>query len=157
MVKVLLIIAALLGLGYYIINYHSPFQTEVTEPYYVEIRVNYPEHDVQMVGVGKMNSYEDCKVRSAIVWAKSLEHLGEVKIDTECKKELPNKFLKLFSNQQASASYVAFDKGQESERDARFLIYGIPSSYVAKECEKITQKAKEEYSGKVYCIRGSVG
>ncbi|MEJ2395949.1 MAG: hypothetical protein P8Z77_14550 [Candidatus Thiodiazotropha sp.] len=85
MVKVLLIIAALLGLGYYIINYHSPFQTEVTEPYYVEIRVNYPEHDVQMVGVGKMNSYEDCKVRSAIVWAKSLEHLGEVKIGQLCR------------------------------------------------------------------------
>jgi hypothetical protein len=156
-VKVLLIVAVLLGLGYYIFNYHSPFQTEVTDPYYAEIRVKMRDQDVQLVGIAKMNSYEDCKARTLIVWAKSLEHVGEVKFNSECKKELPNKYLKLFDNQQASASYIAFDKGKDEERDARFLIYGVPSSHVYKACETITKEAKGDYTGEVYCIQGSVG
>ncbi len=155
--KVFLVAVVLLGLGYYLINYHSPFQAEVTDPYYAELRVKLRDQDVQLVGLAKMNSYEDCKARTLIVWAKSLRHIGEVKFNSECKKNLPHKYLKLFDNQQASASYVAFDKGRDEERDARFLIYGVPSSHVFKACETITKEVKEKYSGKVYCVQGSVG
>jgi hypothetical protein len=155
--KLVLAIAALLGLGYYIYNYHSPFQTEVTDPYYVEIRFRYQAHDIQLVGVGKMNSYEDCVARALTVWAKSLEHMGKVRISSECKKDLPQRYLKLFENKKSHATYVAFDKGEGGERDARFLIYGVPASHVYKSCEEITQKAKEKYSGEVYCIQGTVG
>ncbi len=155
--KAVLIIAALIGLGYYILNYHSPFQTEVTDPYYSEIRVKLREHDVELVGIGKMNSFEDCQARSLLVWVHSLKHIGEVKLDSECKQTVSGKYMKLFDNKQATASYIAFDKGQPGERDARFLIYGVPSSHVYKACDEITKKAKERYSGAVYCVQGSVG
>lgn len=155
--KGLLIVAALLGLGYYVIAFHSPFQTVVTDPYYAEIRVSLRDHNVQMVGITRMNSYEDCQARSLLVWAHSLKHMGEVKLNSDCKKAIPNKYSKLFENKQASASYIAFDKGQDGERDGRFLIYGVPSSLVFKECEKITRQAKQVYTGSVYCIQGSVG
>ena len=38
--KVLIVVLALFALGYYIITHHSPFQTEVTDPYYVEVRID---------------------------------------------------------------------------------------------------------------------
>ncbi|MEJ2454106.1 MAG: hypothetical protein P8103_08120 [Candidatus Thiodiazotropha sp.] len=155
--KGILIVVVLLGLGYYVIFHHSPFQTKVTDPHYVEIRLIIHDHDIQMVGVGKMNSYEDCQARSMLVWVNSLKHLGEVNVNSECKKTLPKKYLKLFDNEKASATYIAFDKGQGGERDGRFLIYGVPSSHVYKACEEIIQKAKHSYSGKVYCIQGTVG
>lgn len=155
--KLLLIFTVIFGLGYYIINYHSPFQTEVTDPYYAKIRVKLRDQDIQMVGIGRMNSYEDCQARSLIVWVRSLEHLGEVKLDSACTKTLSHKYMKLFSNQQATATYVAFDKGQGGERDGRFLIYGVPSSHVYKACEEITRNAKKRYTGAVYCVQGGVG
>ncbi len=155
--KALLIIAVLLGLGYYIVNYHSPFQTQVTDPYYSEIRVKLREHDVEMVGIGKMNSFEDCQARSLIVWANTLEHLGEVSFNSQCKKTLPNRFLKLFDNEPTSASYIVLDKGRGEERDGRFLFYGIPASQVYDACEEITKEIKQSYSGEVYCIKGRVG
>jgi len=157
-VKVLLVvILALLSLGYFIMTYHSPLQTAATDPHYVEVRINYLEHDVQLVGVAKMNSYEDCKVRSLLVWAHTLKHLGDVSVNSECMKELPKKYLKLFENKQANASYIVFNKGSDGERDGRFLIYGVPSSIVYQKCETIIKRVKENFSGEVFCVRGAVG
>lgn len=159
--KVLIVVLALLGLGYYVITHHSPFQTEITDPYYVEIRIDVPmqSNSLQVVGVGKMYSLQDCQARSVIAWTKSLEHLGKVRINSECKKEVEGKFLKLFDNAQATATYIAYDKGQDGERDGRFLIYGAPSSMAYEACKSVIEKAKKEspYTGEIYCVKGSVG
>lgn len=158
--KVFLVIAALLGLAYYIIGYHSPFQRTVTDPHYVEIRIDValPRTSVQLVGIGKMNSYEDCQARALLFWADNLAHLGRAKIDTECKKDLSNKYLKLFDNEQTTATYIAFDKGNDGERDGRFIIYGVPSSLAHEYCEKLIKESEDtNYSGKIYCVKGSVG
>ena len=152
-----LVVLALFGMALYVINNHSPFQTKVTDPYYVEIRIDFNHSDVQLVGVSKMNSFEDCQARALIVWVKNLDELGRVKVASKCSKELPHKYMKLFENKASTATYVAFDKGGDGERDGRFLIYGIPSSHVYRECEKITAKAKQNFSGKVYCVQGTVG
>jgi hypothetical protein len=160
-VKVLILVLALLGLGYYVITNHSPFQTEVTDPYYVEIRIDVPleRTNLQVVGIGKMYSLQDCQARSIIFWADMLEHLGKVSVAAECKKAVAKKFLKLFDNKQATATYIAYDKGQDGERDARFLIYGASSSMAYDACKSIVEKAKNEtpYSGEIYCVKGSVG
>lgn len=133
----------------------------MTDPYYVEIRVDVPldSTSLQVVGIGKMYSLQDCQVRSLVFWADMLEHLGKVKIDTECKKEIAEKYKKLFDNKQSTATYIAYDKGQEGERDARFLIYGAPSSMAYDACKMIVEKAKNEtpYSGEIFCVKGSVG
>ncbi len=155
--KALLVVAALLGLGYYIYNYHSPFQTEVTDPYFIEIRIKYQEYDVELVGVGRMNSYEDCQARALLVWADTLKTIGDVSLKSKCQKELSKKYLKLFNNQQTSATYVVFEKGKDEERDGRFLFYGLPSSLVHEHCETVAKKISGTYTGKVYCVKGSVG
>jgi len=160
-VKVILAIIALVGLVYYVIAYHSPFQTEVTDPYFVEIRINVPARSEQLnlVGIGRMNSLEDCQIRSMVYWSSMLDQLGKVKVSTECKQELPAKFLKLFENQQATATYVAFDKGNGGERDGRFLIYGASSTMVYDACQKFVEQATDtgKYQGRIYCVKGSVG
>ncbi|MCU7806253.1 MAG: hypothetical protein KZQ73_00040 [Candidatus Thiodiazotropha sp. (ex Semelilucina semeliformis)] len=155
--KIVVYLLVVSGLIYYVMTHHSPFQTEATDPYFVEIRLDIKESDVQLVGVGKMFSLEDCQARAALVWMDTLKHLGQVRVSSNCKKDLPKKYLKLFDNKKSSASYVAFDRGEGGERDARFLFYGIPSSYVYKECETLTKKAKESYSGDIYCVQGTVG
>ena len=128
--KILIFLLALTGFSYYVLTHHSPFQTEVTDPYYVEIRIDVPlkSTTLQMVGVGKMYSLQDCQARSLVVWANMLKHLGEVSVDTQCKKTLAKRYLKLFENQQVSATYIVYDKGRDEERDGRFLIYGAPST-----------------------------
>jgi hypothetical protein len=160
-VKVLIVVLFLLGASYYVISHHSPFQTEVTDPYYVEIRIDVPVRatQLQFVGVGRMNSLADCQARSMIVWANMLEHMGEVSVDTECKKKVAQKYMKLFDNKQATATYLAYDKGEGGERDGRFLIYGAPSSMAYEACKQYVEKATRQtsYSGQIYCIKGSVG
>jgi hypothetical protein len=86
-----------------------------------------------------------------------LKDLGKVNVATQCKKEISAKYQKLFANEKMTATYVVYDSGADGERDGRFLFYGIPSSQVFGKCEGITQKAKRHYSGKVYCIQGTVG
>ncbi len=160
--KVTFAILALAGLlAYYVIAYHSPFQTEVTDPYFVEIRIDVPirSEQLNLVGIGRMNSFEDCQIRSMLYWADMLQNIGKVKVSAECKKEVPEKFLKLFENQQATATYIAFDKGNGGERDARFLIYGAASGMAFEACEKFVEKTanNSEYQGRIYCVKGSIG
>lgn len=159
--KTFILLLILSGASYYVITHHSPFQTEVTDPYYVEIRIDVPLQttSLQMVGVGKMYSLQDCQARSLVVWANMLKHLGEVSVDTQCKKTLAKRYLKLFDNKQVSATYIVYDKGRDEERDGRFLIYGAPSSMAYDACKKVADKTKKKgvYTGEIYCIKGSVG
>lgn len=155
--KYLLLVIALLGIVFFVINSQSSFMAGAEDPYYIEMRLDIEKSDVQLVGFGKMISFEDCKRHAFTLWMKSLEALGKASFSSECKKELPAKYLKLFENKQANASYVAFDKGSDDERDGRFLIYGVPSSLVFQECETITREVARNYSGEVYCIKGGVG
>lgn len=155
--KYIIAIIILAGAAHYIYKNHSPFQTTMTEPYFIEIRVKDNKHDVQLVGFGKMLSHEDCLGRAAIFWSSVFDHIGEVEADSSCDKKLPVRYEPLFLNQQFNATYIVFEKGTDGERDGRFVIYGVPSSYVAKECDRITQKAKQKYKGKIYCVQGSIG
>lgn len=155
--KFILIVIILAGALQFIFSNHSPFQTTMTEPYFVEMRVNDNEHDIQLVGFGKMLSHEDCLGRAAIFWASVFEHVGETEANATCDKSLPKRYQPLFENQQFTATYIVFDKGSAGERDGRFIIYGVPSSYVAKECSKIISKAKQKYKGEIYCVQGSIG
>ena len=155
--KILIVIALIAGGLYFVITKHSPFQTELTEPYFVEIRVKDKTTGVELVGFGKMLSYEDCMGRAAIFWANAFKEIGKAEASASCNKELPKRYEPLFNNQQFRASYLVFEKGTESERDGRFVIYGVPSSIVSKECSKIINKIKQTYQGKVFCVQGSVG
>lgn len=155
--KGILTVLALTALGYYLYHNHSPFQTTVTDPYYAEIRINIRASNVQLVGFGKMNSLADCTARAALVWANSLQSLGEVEVKSDCKKEIGARYRRLFENEKVAASYIALDRGNDHERDGRFIFYGIPSSVVSRECDAITRQIGKGYQGKVFCVQGSVG
>ena len=156
--KRLLVITTFIVTLYYVYTNHSPFQTEITDPYFVEIRISVDNTNIELVGYGKMFSREDCLARSAKVWANVFKHTGKLNlVNTECIKTLPTRRQKLFDNKSIPASYLAFDKGNNRERDGRFIFYGIPSSYVIKECNKIIASAKKRYKGNIYCIKGTIG
>ncbi|HEC18269.1 MAG TPA: hypothetical protein ENI97_02885 [Gammaproteobacteria bacterium] len=155
--KKIIILIILAGGIQYVFSNHSPFQETMTEPYFVEIRVDDRENDIQLVGFGEMLSHEDCLGRAAIFWASVFEHIGKIEADATCSTELPERYQPLFDNQQFSATYVAFDKGSDGERNGRFVFYGVPSSVVAKACSRIISKAKQRYKGEIYCVQGHVG
>jgi hypothetical protein len=157
--KIFLAIVFLLGLGFYIFRYHMPIETEITDPHYFETRIKFEQkgHEIEMVAITMMHSYEDCKTNRKIAWTDSFEKVGEVTASTGCRMDLPQKYKKLFDNQRTSASYLAFDKGQASERDIRVLIYGVPASHVYQACQEIISHAKGDYKGDVYCVKGSTG
>jgi hypothetical protein len=161
-VKEILVVLLVVGLAYYVVTNHSIFQGPI-DPYFVKIQIHIPTPNastVKIVGIGKMHSLKDCQARSKAIWNRVFDDMGKVKIDTECKKEIANKYLKLFEGEQSTATYIAYDKGESSEdRDGRFVIYGVPSTMVYKACDQIIKNAKKEenYSGKIYCVKGSVG
>ncbi len=145
--------------AYYAYENHSPFQTKITDPYYLEIRVKVIDTSFQIVGYGEMNSLTDCEVRGLLMWKEKFKNIGTVKITKNCTKEIPKKYKLLFENKPFRASYIAFDKGTISERNGRFVFYGIPSSLIKEECSKIINKISNDrkYEGKIYCIKGNVG
>lgn len=155
--KQLLILLALLTVGY--LGYGKFHQSRqiATDPYYVEIRISIPFESINLVGFGLMHSLQECQAESRIFWQRSLDGMGDLEIATDCKKELPERYQKLFANQQFSATYLSLDSFDQRERDARLVIYGIPASLLAKECDKLISQMKRNYHGTVQCIAGSVG
>ncbi|NJD07480.1 MAG: hypothetical protein FIA97_13420 [Methylococcaceae bacterium] len=152
-----LILLTLIAGAYFLYTRHSPFQTEVTDPYFAEVRITLGDTGVSLVGYGKMNSLEDCQARAALVWVETFKEIGETQAETDCSRELPERYRRVFDNQSISATYLSFDKGSDRERDGRFVIYGIPSSIVAGECSKLIERARRTYTGKIYCVQGTVG
>lgn len=158
--KNLIIMTTVVVSIYYIFTSYSPFQTEVTDPHFVEIRVSLKGTNIKMVGFGKMFSHGDCIGRSAIFWREVFKDSGEINIsetEVSCKKRISARYKKLFDDKTTTASYVALNRGNRFERDARFVMYGIPSSVVMKECEKIISEVKKNYQGKIFCVKGTIG
>ncbi|GAA5213240.1 hypothetical protein ACFSJ3_00190 [Corallincola platygyrae] len=157
--KQLIILAALLGVAYFGFNHFSPKfgSPKVTDPYYVEIRVSYPHESINLVGFGLMHSLQECQAESESIWLKALKHVGKVNVSTDCKKELPAKYQKLFDNKPFDATYITLDPQHESERKGRFVIYGVPSSLMQSRCEALINQTQNQYRGKVNCIKGNVG
>ena len=113
---------------------------------------------IQLVGFVKMHSFSDCN-GSDVVWKKIYEGMGDISVSPDCKKTLPEKFKKLFNNEQATATYMAFDYDKSKGRDSRFLIYGAPSNMAYDICNKLIAGAKNEAQSpqEFYCVKGSVG
>lgn len=129
----------------------------VTNPVYVEFRVKYPD-DLELVGFGRMDSLEDCETRADLFWRGVLASGAQTQMSTvKCGAQLPARYLALFENKTANATYIAIDRGNEDERDGRFIIYGAPSSEVMKVCPTLIDAIKKNFSGEVKCIQGSVG
>lgn len=130
----------------------------ITDPVYVEIRVKDTRSSVELVGVGRMNSPRDCERRANNIWRKVLASDDDTKqVTVACLNNIAPHFEKMFTNQPSHATYLALDRGNRGERDARLVIYGAPASEVGKVCPTLVQQMKRNYSGQVQCILGTVG
>jgi hypothetical protein len=157
-----LLILIVLGFGIYAAWKHVSVSgasgSAVPEnPVYAEFRVKYPD-DIELVGLGRMDSLEDCETRADMFWRGVLASGAQAEMSSvKCVTQLPTRFQALFENKTAYATYIAMDRGNSGERDGRFLFYGVPSSEVMKHCPALIDSIKKRFSGEVKCIQGSVG
>lgn len=128
------------------------------DPMYAEIRIKHADTGVELVGLGKMNSQSDCDHRTGMVWGKIFASEQRFEVTSiQCVPALPSRYEDLFADRQIHATYISFTRGSAGERDGRFVIYGVPSSEVARVCPELVQRVKQNYSGKVECVQGTVG
>lgn len=134
------------------------YDERATDPVYVEIRVKDTRSSLELVGVGRMNSERDCAKRADKFWRRVLTADDDTKhVTVVCLNDIAPHFEKMFTNQPSHATYLAMDRGNRSERDARLVIYGAPASEVGKVCPALIQQLKRNYSGQVQCVPGTVG
>ena len=153
MKKVLVILLAA-GAAYFAFAQYGGFG----KPVYAEIRLQNTDLGVELLGLGMMNSESDCQSRASHFWSKVLaSNTRFTLVSTKCTQQIPARFQGIFENRQYHATYVSFEKGGIGERDGRFVIYGVPSTEMGRFCPEFVRKAKENYSGKVECVLGSVG
>ncbi|RCU50462.1 hypothetical protein DU002_08545 [Corallincola holothuriorum] len=156
--KQLLILIALIGAGFFGYQKLEVQQNQVSDPYYVELRISFPFESTNLVGFGLMHSLQECQERSGGIWRDILSgEAGSVEVAMKCKKQIPEKYNKLFNNEQFSATYLSMEPGNEHERSARFVIYGVSSSVMKEACIELINHYKKQYQGKVQCITGTVG
>jgi hypothetical protein len=155
MMKFIVILAIAGGAGYYF--YQNRVPSEPIDPIFAEIRLRH-ESGVELVGIAKMISPEDCEQRSEMFWKNVFKDGAQFDwVSGHCTREISERHLAMFSNNTIHATYIAMDKGTPAERDGRFVIYGVPSSDAASVCPALIKKLHEKYTGKIRCVQGTVG
>lgn len=155
MKKLLVILVAAGAIGYYF--YQKKMPAEPVDPVYAEIRLRH-ENGVELVGIAKMFTPDDCERRSEIFWNNVFKEGAQFKwMSGRCTREVSERHLAMFSNKTIHATYISLDRGSSAERDGRFVIYGVPSSDAASVCPTLINKIREKYTGKIQCIQGTIG
>jgi hypothetical protein len=154
--KKLVVILAIVGsVGYYVYQNKTP--SEPTDPIYAEIRLRH-ENGVELVGIAKMFTPEDCERRSERFWNNVFKDGAQFEwVSGHCTREISERHLAMFSNKTIHATYISMDRGSSAERDGRFVIYGVPSSDAVSVCPALINKIREKYTGKIQCIQGTIG
>jgi len=154
--KKLLVILIIVGVaGYY--YYQKKMPSEPVDPVYAEIRLRH-ENGVELVGIAKMFTPEDCDLRTEIFWNNIFKEGAQFKwVSGRCTREISERHLAMFSNKTIHATYISMDRGSSAERDGRFVIYGVPSSDAASACPTLVNKIREKYTGKIQCVQGTIG
>lgn len=155
--KKLILLGLIAAAVYY---YHDKnLVDDYSDPVYAEFRVKHLDSSLLMVGLSLMPSMEECKLRTVLFWSHVFDSNRQFKVDAEanCIKTLPDRFQRLFDNVQTTATYLSFERSGGTERSARLIIYGVPSSEAYKVCPQIIDKIRKNYKGDIRCTRGTVG
>jgi hypothetical protein len=155
MKKIIVILVIAAGAGYY--AYQNKMPSEPVDPVYAEIRLRHAS-GVELVGIGKMFSPDDCERRSERFWNTVFKDGAQFEwVSGHCTREITERHLAMFSNRTIHATYISMDRGSSGERDGRFVIYGVPSSDAASFCPALISRIREKYIGKIQCIQGTIG
>lgn len=156
--KWLLLIVGLAG-GVYAYGIHVANPEHIADPVYAESRVDVEiaqlGRELEYVFVGEMVSEEDCSQRAE----RYLEHLfkecKECNVKRlRCKRDLAQRYKKLFHGHTTHTTFLSFDKGNRFERNARMVIWGLNEKEAEMACEQIKKEVKKSYEGVVRCVGG---
>lgn len=130
------------------------------EPTYAEFRIRDKHDRIELLGFARLDSPEDCETRRQLVLEKFTRNCKgcDAEYVGHCMSTMPERYAKLFDNVQIHATYLIFERGRDrDERDARMVIFGVPSSLAVQICPKVRERYKSTYSGTVSCVQGTVG
>ncbi len=158
MFKIVLIVAVIVFLGYQFFSAGNNGSVGEGKPMYGEARIHLNEsgRNVDFVLVAKMTSAEDCQNRLRRIWTKALQSCTNCQFkSTECKAELSRRYKKLFDDQQLDTIYyLRAQRGNDSERDGRMVVWGLNKVESKEVCNTIKAHLKVNYQGNVACVPG---
>jgi hypothetical protein len=146
----------IIGAGYYFYQKDSSGIPEaITDPYFGELTVKQKvqNRDLTVVVYGRMVDNGDCEKRGQIALKDVFEGCTDCNVvDYHCQTELPRRAQALFDNQSTHLAYIALDRGNRGERDARMIVWGLTKAESAFFCTSMIPMIKKKYSGTVSCI-----
>jgi hypothetical protein len=153
--KVFVVVIIAIGIYFYKILSDNP--SEITDPVYMESRVNIDvpntSRELEVVFIGEMASKDDCTKRKRYY----LEHLLEkcqfctIKL-TECKLDIHSRYKNLFLDRKTHTTYLRLTKGSRFERNGQLVVWGLTDEEAHFFCSDLKGRIKEKYTGTVKCI-----
>lgn len=155
--KKAIVLVVLGALGYFAYDkFQSRNPAEIADPVFAEIRVDYRTQgrEVNFVLYGKMTDEEDCRMRTARVWEKTISGCKECEFHVNnCQNRLAPRYARLFENTPIPSTYMSFTRGSRYERDGRMAVYGLTDAEGEMMCDMMRTQFQTKYSGTVECIR----
>jgi len=155
-----LLILIVLGAGGYFAYQHFHADADaapqvIEDPVYADIRLDMHVggRDLQFALFGKMASQSDCEQRSKKVWGRVIDGCREcVQQTAVCKTELEPRYQRLFDNAAIHSTYLSFNRGSQTERDGRMVIFGLTADEGDAVCDQAISRFQTNYTGKIECV-----
>ena len=104
--KVIVALVVVVIAGYFGWTRYDNFATSA--PVYAELRLKLGDTGVELVGIGKMNSDDDCHHRAERMWEEVLASNTQAQITSiRCTPEIAARYQGLFEDRVISATYIA--------------------------------------------------
>jgi hypothetical protein len=152
-----LLVILLLGAGAYYAYARLAGPSEITDPVYAEMRMDFDvgSRKITMVLYGKAADETDCRDRTERAWKKILDGCPTCKFEVvSCRRDLEPRYLRLFDNEIIHATYLSFTRGSRGERDGRLIFWGLTNAEGDEVCDTVRAGFQQRYSGQVRCVRG---
>ncbi len=144
------------GASYYLYFRNSNgIPDEITDPYFAELTIKQQigSRNLTIKTYGKLQNKAECDLRGKLSMSDVFKGCPECDVvDYQCLSELPVQAQNLFENQPTHLAYIAMQRGNKLERDARAIVWGFTKAESAKFCTYMIPIIKKKYSGTVSCI-----
>lgn len=132
----------------------------IEHPIYTELRVTttIEGREIEMAAFGRMPDMRECQLRGEKYWTEKLEHCPSCQLQpAKCQETLPPRYARLFDDVPIPSTYLSLSPGQEGEREARLVVYGLTDQEGAVICEGMKSLILEKYEGTGHCVAPSRG
>lgn len=154
--KTLFVIAILGILSFYGYKHLQQEPAEITNPVFVEIRINMAAggREIEAAVFGRMADDADCRLRAE----RLRNHLEAnckncVSKSIECKAALLPRYAKFFDDVPSHATYLSLNHASPAERDIRLILWGLTGAEGDAICDQMKQIFSKIHSGPAKCVR----